>query len=173
MSNRDYVLKILEEVDGDISEAATVIYKGPKQIAFYVITLGLEWMKSKQRRERRRELRTEVKPQFTPGPVTGSYVLTKSAKKRILRHTQELFGDNGWKIGDLNLGEFTKEQLLAQASAERASAKGSIRNAQFYEALAQPLQPGQMAKDYWKSETAHKIKSGIWNQTEDSRPDLV
>jgi hypothetical protein len=30
-------------------------------------------------------------------------VLTKAAKERLLRNTQELFGDDGWMIGDLNL----------------------------------------------------------------------
>lgn len=173
MSYRDDVLKTIESVGGDLANAAEAIYSGPKKIALYVIRLGLEKIKSGKRRERRRELRTEVKPQFTAGRTTGSIVLTKASKARLLKSTRELFGDDGWKIGDLNLGEFTKEQLIIQAASERASAKGSIRNAQFYEALAEPLQPGQKAKDYWKSEMAHKIKLGIWKDTEGHRPVLT
>ena|SRR5271166_5888394 len=172
MSYRDEVLKVLSQHE-NIADAAEEIYGGPKVIAIYAIQIGLERLKAKKRRERRRELKTEIRPQFTAGKTTGSIVLTKASKERLLKQTQQLFGDDGWKIGDLNLGEFTKEQLFAQATAERSAAKGSIRNAQFYEALAEPLQPGQKARDYWKSETAHKIKLGIWKETEPRRPDLV
>lgn len=171
-SYRDEAIRVLEECDQNIADAANAIYAGPAKIALYVIQLGLETLKSKQRRNRRRELRTEVKPQFRQGRSTGSVILTKASKERLLKRTKELFGENGWMIGDLNLGDLTKEGLLAQAVAERASAKGSLRNAQFYEALAEPLQPGQLAREYWKSETAHKIKRDIWKGTEDRNPDL-
>lgn len=173
MSYRDDVIKTLTDADNNIGNAAAVIYDGPKKIALYVIQLGLETLKAKKRRQRRRELRAELRPQFTAGRTTGSIVLSKASKERLVKQTKELFGDDGWQIGDLNLGDFTKEQLLAQAVAERSSAKGSIRNAQFYEALAEPLQPGQTARTYWKSETAHKIKSEIWKDTEGHRPALV
>ncbi len=172
MSIQDEVQEIIEKTD-TIKEAADVIINGKRSLVVFVVMLGLEHFSAKKRRERRRQLRTEVKPQFQAGPVTGSVVLTKSAKKRLLKSTRELFGDDGWMIGELNLGDFTKEQLIAQAVQEEAQAKGSIRNAQFYRALAEPLQPGQVARDYWKSETAHKIKQGIWKGTEDQRPDLV
>jgi hypothetical protein len=171
-SYRDEVIKTLAEADS-ISAAAEAIHSGPKKIALYVIALGLETLRAKKRRQRRRELRSEIAPQYTKGRTTGSVVLTAASKKRLVKRTKELFGDDGWQIGDLNLGDFTKEALLSQAAAERASAKGSIRNAQFYEALAEPLQPGQTCRTYWKSETAHKIKSGIWKETEDHRPALV
>ena len=172
MSIRDEVLKVIDEAD-DVASAAVTIYNGPETISMYVIHIGLETIKAQKRRSRRRELRTEVSPQYVRGRTTGSVVLSKESKKRLLRHTQELFGDEGWMIGELNLGSMTKEGLLSQAASERASAHGSLRNAQFYEALAEPLQPGQMAKDYWKSETAHKIKRGIWKDTEGQRPALV
>ena len=86
MSYRDDVLKTLESVGGDLANAAEAIYSGPKEIALYVIRLGLEKIKSGKRRERRRELRTEVKPQFTAGRTTGSIVLTKASPRRFRRH---------------------------------------------------------------------------------------
>lgn len=175
MSYRDEALKTIEAAGGVIADAAALVYRGPKMVAMYVLMVGLETIKSKKRRERRRELKREIQPVLVKGRVTGSVrpVFTPAAKARLLRATQELFGDDGWMIGDLNLGDFTKEQLVAQAVKERESAKGSIRNANFYEALAEPLQPGQLARDYWKSETAHKIKERIWKDTEGRSPDLV
>jgi hypothetical protein len=173
MSYRDDVLKTLEDCSGVILDATERVYSGPKKIATYVISIGLECIKSKKRRERRQELKKELKPVLVKGKVTGSVIFSKASKTRLLKATQELFGDDGWMIGEINLGDFTKEQLLLQAAKERDSAKGSLRNAQFYEALAEPLQAGQFARDYWKSETAHKIKQEIWKDTEARRPDLV
>lgn len=172
-SYREEVLEVLDSVEGDLQAATELIYDGPGKVARYVIQLGLESVQAKRRRMRRREFKAEIKPQFTPGRTTGRVVLTKASKERLLRNTQELFGDDGWMIGNLNLGEFSKEQLLAQASAERASAKGSIRNAQFYEALAEPLQPGQLVRDYWQSKDARGVKDKIWRDTEGQSPSLT
>ena len=138
MTPNEEVLQLIEGTE-TLKEAADIILDGKRKIALYVLQIGLEHIKAAKRRERRRQLRQEVKPQFQAGPVTGSYVLTKSAKKRLLRSTQELFGDDGWMIGELNLGDFTKEKLIAQAVAEEGQAKGSLLNAQFYRALAEPL----------------------------------
>jgi len=171
MTNRENVLRVIDESD-NLAEAAITIYKGPKAIAVYAIQLGLETVKSKRRRVRRRELRAEVRPQFKAGRTTGSVVLTAAAKDRLVRNTRDLFGDDGWMIGDLNLGNMTKEQLVAQAEQEKSSAKGSLRNAQFYAALAEPLAPGQRARDYWKPADARRIKSGVWRDTEAARPSL-
>jgi len=169
---RDEVLRILREVDNNTLEAAERIFVGPQKICIYVLQCGLETFKAQHRRKRRQELRTEIQPQFKAGRVTGSVELTKAAKERLIRHTKDLFGDDGWMIGEINLGNFTKEQLLAQAVSERNSAKGSIRNAQFYESLADPLQAGQMVKEYWKSGDARKLRKEIWDKTEGSNPQL-
>ena len=167
------ILKLLDRVDGDVKIAAESILDGPKKIALYVLEIGLLHLKAKKRATRRRSLRSEAKPRFKTGRTTGNIELTKQAKVRLFKMTQELFGDDGWQIGALNLGSFTKEALLAEAASERKSAKGHIQNALFYEALAEPLQPGQLVKDYWKPETATKIKGDIWKSTEGQRPELV
>ena len=172
MNYQEDVQRILNET-ANINDAAVAIYSGPDRLAIYVITIGLEALKSRKRRERRRELRTELQPQFKSGRTTGSVVFTEKTKKTLLKKTVNLFGDDGWQIGDLNLGDFSKEQLLAQAIAEENSAKGSLRNAKFYRALAEPLQPGQLARDYWKPETAYRIKGEIWKGSSEKRPDLV
>jgi hypothetical protein len=171
MTMKEDVLKILDASD-DVQDAANTIYQGPKSLAIYTITVGLDKLKSSRRRTRRKELRDEVKPQFKQGPTVGSVVLTESAKRRLAANARDLFGPDGWMIGDLNLGNFTKEQLLSQAENERKSAKGSLRNASFYEALAEPLVPGQQAKDYWKLADAQRVKASVWKDTERRRAAL-
>jgi hypothetical protein len=175
MSYREEALRIIEEADGDLSSAAKTTYGKSRGLVLYVIELGLGTLKAKHRRTRRRELRATVQPQFMkkPGGVTGSVVLTPAAKKRLMQGARDLFGSDGWQIGELNLGSMTKEQLMAQAMNERASAKGSLRNASFYEALADPLKPGQMAHEYWKPADAHRIKREVWKDTEGSRATLT
>lgn len=173
MTHKEAAQAAIEDADGSISEAAIAIYDGPKPLAMYVISVGLEHIKARHRATNRREIRREVQPQFTQGKTVGSVVLTKQAKKRISDNTQRLFGKDGWDIGDLNIGSFTRESLLDQAARERSSAKGHIRNARFYEALAEPMKPGQLVKDYWKQEKAISVKNTIWKETEGQRPDLV
>lgn len=80
---------------------------------------------------------------------------------------------HGWDIGEINIGAFTREDLLAQASKERASAKGHIRSARFYEALAEPMKAGQLVRDYWKPEAAIKVKEEIWQKADPQKADLV
>lgn len=167
------VQMILDSVDGDTSLAAEKVYEGSRQTALYVITVGLEQMKARHRAGRRRELRREVKPRFKSGKTTGSIELTPQCKKRLFVMTNELFGDDGWKIGEISLGNFTKETLLDQASKERQSASGHVRNAQFYEALAAPLQPGQLVREFWQPETATKLKQEIWDRTRNQKADLI
>jgi len=171
MSHHDEVLGIIKDAEGDLSAAAEVVYK-TRTLAIYAILIGLQTLMRKKRATRRRELRSEVQPQFKPGRVTGSVVLTEPAKKRLLSITQRLFGDDGWMIGEINLGVMTKEGLLAQAQSERASAHGSLRNAEFYEALAAPLQPGQLVKVYWRPEEASEVRGKIWKDTESRRAAL-
>jgi hypothetical protein len=173
MSYREEALRVLKESDGNIIDASHEIYGGPESIALYVIQIGLEKLKSQVRRDNRREIKREIQPEFVKGKVTGSVVPSKAFQKRIIKNTQRLFSnEEGWMIGDINIGMMTREQLFAQAVAERKSAKGCLQNAQFYEALAEPLQPGQRADAYWKPETATKIKRDIWKENKDRRPEL-
>jgi hypothetical protein len=172
-TNKEKVHKILDQVDGDIDLAAENVYASPKALIIYVITIGLEHIKAKRRANRRRELRREVEPEFRPGRTSGSVEFTPQFKKKLLEKTQKLFGKDGWDIGEINLGSFTKEGLISMADSERKSAKGHIQNAQFYETLAEPLKPGQMVKDFWKPEAASKIKKEIWKKGEGRKADLV
>jgi hypothetical protein len=173
VSHRDQALEILENLKGNTSKFALEAYDRPKNFVLYLLQLAGETLKSKQRRTRRREIRAEIKPQFVRGKVTGSYVLTKQSKERIFRNTQELFGANGWKIGNLQLGAWTKERLIDEAARERSSAKGHIQNACFYEALAEPLKSGQRVDAYWSQEDGTKLKQSIWKKTESHTPALV
>ena len=134
--------------------------------------MGLDTIKANHRRDRRREFKQAIKPQFKPGPVTGSVVFTKKTKERLAHHANELFGDKGWAIGGVWLRDMTREQLLDRAQVERKSAKGSLQNAQFYEALAQPLSPGQPVYTYWQAATAAGLRDQIWADTEGKSPRL-
>ena len=82
-------------------------------------------------------------------------------KQRLVKHVKELVGDDGWMIGDLYLGDMTKEQLLSQAASERRFARGSLGNAKFYETMARPLQPGQLVCEYWTSKAVKKMREDI------------
>jgi nucleoside diphosphate kinase len=139
----------------------------------YVIAVGLDHLKARKRAVRRRELRRAVRPKFRAGRVTGSIELTAQSKKRLLQKTQELFGDDGWKIGAISLGNFTKEALLSEAANERVSAKGHVRTAEFYEALAEPMQSGQLVRDYWRQESAVEVRDKIWKNSESRKAELV
>lgn len=173
MSIKEDVYEVLDEHD-NIVEASTAIYKGSKAVCLYVIQLGLEHVTSRRRAIKRRELRAVIKPEFIAAPsgVTGRVILTKRAQTRIVENARELFA--GWMINaTISLGAATREDLLVQAENERSSAKGHIRNAELYEALADPLKPGQRADAYWTPKAVQKVKDKIWNTTEDKRPDLT
>jgi hypothetical protein len=171
MTMQEEIHKILDRVDGDLNLATQIVYNGPKKLALYVIWIGLDYIKGKRRAIRRRELKRDIQLEFKPGKL-GSFTLTAVSKKRIFEHTKDLFGANGWMIGDLNLGDFTKEALLTQAENEERSAKGHIFNAQLYRALADPLKEGQRVRDVWKSEDVAALKSSIMKEGEGKRPTL-
>lgn len=154
MSYRDDVLKILEKKDFD--DAAVAIYNGSQNLAMYVILLGLNTLKAKHRRERRRELVAEIQPEYQSAKAGGQPTFTIAARNRFVKIARDLYGPDGYMIGNVNIGNMTKEQLLAQAENEKQSARGSLRNAKIYEAIADPLKPGQKTKEYWKPDLSGK-----------------
>lgn len=172
MSLKDQLAKILAG-QPDNQKAAEQIYAGSKPLAIYCIGLGVERSRAVERRSTRRELKREIKPRFQRGKVTGSAVFTPATKKRVVELSARVFTE--WKIdAHITLGNATREELLAKAANERASSKGHIRNAMFYEAIAEPMQPGQRAMDFWKSkEDVVKIKDRIWRDTEHQTPALA
>jgi hypothetical protein len=172
-THREKLLQTLDAVDGDIRLAADIVYDGPKTLAIYAIKSALEHLKARKRATRRREIRSTAQLRVQAGRTTGSIVLTPKSKRKLLEMTQVLFGEDGWQIGEINLGNFTKEGLLQEAAKERRSAKGHVRNAMFYEALAEPMEAGQMVKDYWEPKTATKIKKEIWKDTERAHATLA
>lgn len=169
MSMRERALATVDSKPS-LRDAAETILMGPRDLAIYTIIIGLEHLKAVARRERRRSLRREIRPEFRAGRTTGSVVFTDRAKKRIVEHSQKLF--DAWQINaTISLGNATREELLRMARAERSSAKGHIRTAMFYEALAQPMKPGQRMRDYWETKSdVVKVKNRIWRDTEDARP---
>ena len=154
--------EILDKVDDNVELAADKIIGGPKKLLRFVLLIGLITIKAKRRATRRRELRRDIQPQYQKGRTTGSIVFTAQSKKKLFEKTNELFGNDGWKIGQLSLGEFTKESLLETAIMEEQSASGHKKNAEFYRALAEPMKPGQRVSEFWTSAKAAEIKKTIW-----------
>jgi hypothetical protein len=163
MSYSDDAWAIYKEADGDTNKAADAIYAGPKRLAWYVISLGLVAIARKKRANRRRELRALIRPEFVkaPGGPTGSVVMTEKSKQNLLDYAKELYGDDGWIIGNLNIGDMTKEELIAQAASERKSAAGSIRNANMYEAMAEPMLPGQKVRSHWTKKAFNALRDSL------------
>jgi hypothetical protein len=171
--NLEAALAVIDAADGNVSAAALDFYNGPKSLALYMLEIAVTHLKARKRATNRRSLRRVVQPEFKKSGVTGRIVLTQRAKKRLTENTRSLFGKDGWDIGEINIGAFTREDLLAQAAKERASAKGHIRNAQFYEALAEPMKPGEVVRDHWKNPSkVTAVKDKIWRDTEGQQPTL-
>jgi hypothetical protein len=159
MTYQDDAWAAIKDADNDLKKAVLSIqYDGSKPLVGYVILMGLQTIARRKRANRRRELRFNLQPEFVHRGANGSVTLTAKAKQRLLSHAKELYGDDGWVIGSVNISNFTKEQLLAQSEAERKSAEGSLRNADFYAALAHPMQPGQTVKEYWTPEKAKRLR---------------
>ncbi len=153
---REEVERLLDK--HDVEEVISRLVKGPTGRLIYVLEIGLHHLAARKRAGIRRGLRAVVQPKFKKGKNIGSVVLTESAKRRLVEHSRELF--SGWMINaNVSLGDATREDLLVQAEMERNSADGHIRNAQFYEALAEPLEAGQTVRDYWRDpKVVAKIK---------------
>ena len=174
MNLKDEVLTIIESSTGHANAAATIIRRGGELLEF-VVLIGVDNLAAKNRATKRRSLRVKVKPGFVKAPraAYGRVTMSKRSKARLVAATEQLF--TGWSINaTITLGGATKEDLLVQAAAERASAKGHIRNAVFYETLAEPLAPGQRVAEYWKDlKTVTLIRDELWRETEDQEVGLT
>ena len=166
MSLKEDVLRIIDN-SADLRAAAEKIYRGSKDTAIYVILVGLERISQRADAAVRRQMRrTVINPQFVKGRTYGSVKRTRGSIRRAAAAARDLFVS--YKIAGISIGLYTKEQLIEQAVKERASAKGHLRVAVWYEALAEPMANGQTVKDYWVSEEAIElIREEIWMGTED------
>jgi hypothetical protein len=164
-ANRDRVYAILDDVNNDTDKAIPKV-RLDGELVNYVLRIGLDHIKATRRHKRRQELtNTVVRKEFVRGSVTGSIKLSKAYVGKLKKVADTLFQD--WSIGGVRLGDATKEQLRTWAADLRASAKGSLRNALFYDKLADPMKDGQTVSSYWKSPQAVKIiRDELWEETE-------
>ena len=170
MSQHDYVINMLQKHDNDIHTAAVDIYGGPKKIAIYVIEIALEYLKSRERALHRREIRRQIGlAKATEERRHTGFGLSSPAKKKLLANTQKLFGHDGWMIGAINVQDFTREGLLDEAARERRKSGGHIINAQIYETLAEPMQPGQLVREHWTLREVAKIKKSVVDERSEAR----
>lgn len=170
-TNRDKALEVLETFSNNSQKAAEeVLTNGPDSLTLYVLRWGFDTLKSSQRRNKRREIKSEIQPKYVPGNTTGKVVLSKETQERLKKRSEWL---SEWMIGSVSLGDFTKAMLLAQSESEKNSARGSLQNSKFYEALAEPLRTGQLVREHWRPDDASKIRRAIVESTKDRQPELT
>lgn len=169
MSIREEAIEIINRNE-NTADAAEEILNGSRSVILYVLAIGIEAIKSKMRRHTRQSLKREIVPEYVAGRTFGSIKLSQKTIKRMEKVGDRLWLD--WKVGLWSLGEMTKEQLLAQVESEKKSAHGSLQNAEFYRALAEPLRAGQSVKDFWSPVDAGALKEKIYKKTEAKRPYL-
>jgi hypothetical protein len=121
-----------------------------KELALYVIDVGINKILAQERRQIRREIKSRIIPQDDLRHVSsGGIRFSASTVKRVHANHQQFLQE--WYIGGLSLGNLTKEELLAEAVKEKKAGYGHYINAGIYEILADPLKPGQRMRDYWQS----------------------
>lgn len=136
--------------------------KDPKLIVF-LVQIGVEHLASKFRAHDRRDMRRNVvEPTFVKGKRRPS-ILTPNDKVKVAQAAKSLF--EVWKIGGIGLGEATKDKLLMAANEERLAGTGHLKNAEFYEALAAPMDDTETVADHWENENAVVlIQEKIWKE---------
>lgn len=169
MTIREEVIEIINN-SATTADAAENLLNSSRSLALYALGIGVEAIKSKERRSVRRVLKQEIQPQYVKGPVTGSVRLSKQSVRRMSELGDRLWLD--WKIGVYSLGDMSREQLLAQVESEKKSAHGSLQNVRFYKALADPMRDGQLVKEHWSPETVKALKKRVYEETKDKRPTL-
>ena len=152
--------KILDKVDDDAELAAEEAYNASKKVVVEVLRIGMATIAGKRRRLNRRQFKRDIVPKYQR-TAKGGQEFTASTKKKLASLAQKLFGPEGWKIGRIFLIDFTKEQLLAQVDSERLAAQGHEDNADFYEALAEPMKSGQKVRGVWKADEILALRQRI------------
>lgn len=169
MEEREEIHVVLDSVDQNTDAAANIILKRERHqhLIRWLVETALIHLKAQARAQRRRQLRREIEPGYQVMLNGGKRLeLTESAKQRLKAATKKLFGRDGWQIGDVNIGDFTKESLIEEAERERRLAKGHTRNAEFYEALAAPMKAGQFVRDYWTPERVADLRNSRKEKSE-------
>lgn len=74
---------------------------------------------------------------------------------------------DSWKIGNVALGDATKELLLVAADRDTRRADAHMKNAAFYAALAARLRPGQRVRDGIAISDAHSLRQDVYGEERD------
>jgi hypothetical protein len=153
---KNAVIELIED-HGRI-DAAEVILQN-RELALYVIDVGVNKILALERRLVRREMKNKILPhEDIKYTERGAINFSAQTMKRVNSHHKEFM--RRWYIGGLSLGNLTKEELLAEAAKEKKAGHGHFMNASIYEILAKPLQPGQRMRDYWTEEDARRATGG-------------
>ncbi len=153
-------------------------YKNYKSLALHFINEGFKAYEAKQRREARTHFKKEIiKPEFMaenyrpPKPIVRVKVSERTVTHAV-NHATDMF--IGWKIGRLEIGQATKDKLLAEARNEHRAGAGHIINALIYERLAQPMNNRQTVAEYWKSpEAIRVIRDQVVNEVNGRRTGIA
>jgi hypothetical protein len=148
------IFDIPDDILEDRVNGAKKVYRD-KPLALAVITYGLSKLRSKRKQERRREIKAELQPEVLPPNKDHPRPYAKfsdHAKNTMSKLTTEYLGVlSGWHIGKRSLGEFTRPELLDQIASERRAGNGHFANANWYEALIEPMKrDDQTVLDFWR-----------------------
>lgn len=168
MSMRNEAIKFIKDAESPAEAAKSLLRDGPRSLVLYVLAIGINKLLAQDRHNTRQELKREIQPQFVQGPTTGSVRLSKATVARQIKIADRLF--NEYKIGILSIANMTREELIEQAKKELSAARGSIVNYKLYNAWAEPMQPGQRVRDYWRPAEFENVRTRILAETREFVP---
>jgi glycosyltransferase involved in cell wall biosynthesis len=101
------------------------------------------------------EIKAEAPKPEIQSPTRGNpspYArFSDNAKTKMSQMTDEWLGASGWYIGNRNLLDFTKSELLVEIDRERRQGDGHYDNMHWYEALVEPMKnDNQTIGDFWR-----------------------
>jgi hypothetical protein len=155
------VVVIVAINDDDINKAIDFILKSEKDkdLIYHTMRHGVRSILASDRRRTRHDIKLSIQPQFSANLSGTGIQFSKETVGRIMARGRQFTEE--WRIGNLVLGNLTKEELLEEARKENKSGAGHILNAKIYTALAEPLDSDQKLRDYWTFEEAEKVAKTI------------
>ncbi len=158
---------MLDAAKGNISAVVDKLMRSSDTtLQSYVMQIGVESIASKRRAFDRRELRHEViNPDFVNKVRRKRPPMSRKEADKLATATLNVF--QKWRIGEIALGDATKQKLLAEANAERHAGNGHMLNAEFYEILAEPMNDSETVAQHWKSaKTVDLIREDLWKDAQ-------
>lgn len=161
----DDVLRFLAEHNNNLATVVKALLpsRSPhRELLEYLLNAALLRIRQQARKKQRTRIKVEelydIRVQSIL-PAKPRYEISEGAKQKIRQRTLTML--TTWMIGDMPLADMEKAGLLAAAVHEKNSGNGHFVNAQFYEALAEPMNDIETVKDHWQDEGARLLHESI------------